>query len=426
MDPELNKSTEIVAEIGAPIPAPPQKPADRTLVRAVAWTGAGRWATQLLTWGSTIVVARILAPSDYGLFGMATIYLGLVALISEFGFGQAVITLREMSAKQIAQLNSLSIAAGALLLGISCAVAGPLGRFFHSPKLPPVVAVMSLSFLISGAQVVPDALLQRDLRFKLLASFDTVRAVFQAGTTVVLALLGSSYWSLALGSLAGAVVGAAMAVIARPHSFAWPRLKEIKHALKFSGDVLTARVAWYAYANSDFLVAGRILGQAPLGAYTVAWTIASTPVEKITNMISRVSPAFFSAVQDDKPHLRRYLLGITDGLSLLTFPASLGMALVADQFVRVVLGAKWAAGDHPLATAGGVRGDALHYHRLPQHAVCHAPLALRDVEHDYCRYRISGRVLLRQPLGDNRHRRDLDPAVPGHHRSVHVADFCGD
>jgi len=341
--------TDIAAEL-TPISEPPEKlkPADRTMVQAVAWTGAGRWATQLLTWVSTIVVARVLAPSDYGLIGMATIYLGLVALISEFGLGQAVITMREMSARQIAQINSLSIAAGALLFAISCAAAGPLGSFFHSPKLPPVIVLMSLSFLVSGAQVVPDALLQNDLRFKLLASFDTARALVQALTTVGLALLGFGYWSLAFGPLAAALVAAAMALVARPHALAWPRFEEIKRALRFSGEVLGSRIAWYTYSNSDFLVAGRVLGQSPLGAYTIAWTIASTPVEKITNMITRVVPAFFSAVQDDKAHLRRYLLGITNGLALLTFPASLGMALVADQFVLVVLGAKWAPAIMPL------------------------------------------------------------------------------
>ncbi len=348
MDPELNSSTDIVAEAGPALPLEKAKPADRTIIRAFAWTGAGRWATQLLTWVSTIVVARILAPSDYGLIGMATIYLGLVALISEFGLGQAVITMREMSGRQVAQLNSLSIASGVLLFGISCLAAGFLGRFFHSPKLPPVVVLMSLSFLISGAQVVPDALLQGDLRFKLLASFDTARALVQAITTVVLAVLGFGYWSLALGPLAASVVAVAMALIARPHPVAWPKWEEVKHALRFSGDVLGSRVAWYAYSNSDFLVAGRVLGQAPLGAYTLAWTIASTPVEKITNVITRVTPAFFSAVQDDKPHLRRYLLGITNGLALLTFPASLGLALVADQFVLVVLGPKWAPAIMPL------------------------------------------------------------------------------
>jgi PST family polysaccharide transporter len=347
---ELQSSTDLLAEVSTPIAARPSdaKPADRTLVRAVAWTGASRWAIQLLTWVSTIVVARLLAPSDYGLIGMATIYLGLVALISEFGLGQAVITLREMSAKHIAQLNFLSIAAGASLFLISCIAAPWLGRFFHSPKLPVVIVAMSFSFLVTGAQVVPDALLQSDLRFKLLASFDTVRVLVQSLTTVTLALLGAGYWSLAIGPVAGSVLGAAMVIIARPHSLALPRWDDIKHALRFSGDVLGSRAAWYAYSNSDFLVAGRVLGQAPLGAYTIAWTIASTPVEKITNMITRVAPAFFAAAQDDKPRLRRYLLGITDGLALLTFPACIGMALLADQFVLVVLGPKWIAAILPL------------------------------------------------------------------------------
>jgi PST family polysaccharide transporter len=322
------------------------------MVRAIAWTGAAKWATQLLTWAATIMVARILAPSDYGLFGMATIYLGLVALISEFGLGQAVVVLREMSQEHTAQINTLSIAFGVLLFVISCGAAVPLGHFFHTAKLPAVIIVMSLSFVVSGAQVVPDALLQRNLRFKLLASFDTVRAFTQAPLTILLAWLGFSYWSLALGNLAGVVVYAILTVFACPCSFAWPRLKEISRALRFSTDVLGSRVAWYIYSNSDFLVAGRLLGAAALGAYTVGWTIASTPVEKITNMVTRVTPAFFSAVQHDKSELRRYLLRITEGLSLITFPASFGIVLVADQFVLCVLGPKWAAAAVPLQLLG--------------------------------------------------------------------------
>lgn len=323
-------------------------PAAHTLLHAVAWTGASRWAVQLLTWTSTIATARILAPSDYGLIGMATVYLGLVALINELGLGQAAITLRELSSNHIAQLNSLCIMAGASLFVLSCSASVALGKFFHSPKLPAVVAVMSVSFLVSGAQVIPDALLQGDLRFKLLAWFDTTRAIIQACTTVGLAVLGFGYWSLAFGPLAAAVAGAAMAVIARPHSLAQPKWHEIKHALRFGRDVLASRVAWYAYSNSDFLVAGRVLGQVPLGAYTIAWTIASTPVEKITNMMTRVTPAFFAAAQEDKARLRGYLLGITQALSLLTFPACIGLALVADEFVLLVLGPKWIPAIIPL------------------------------------------------------------------------------
>lgn len=326
--------------------------APHSLVRAIAWTGAARWATQLLTWASTIVVARILVPSDYGLYAMATLFLGLVALISEFGLGQAVVVLREMSQDHVEQINALSVGFGGLLFLLSCGAAIPLGHFFHTAKLPAVIVVMSLSFVISGAQVVPDALLQRSLRFKLLAWLDIIRAFTQAPMTILLAWLGFGYWSLALGSLAGVIVYTALTLSACPCAFARPRFGEIRRALAFSGDVLGSRVAWYIYSNSDFLMAGRLLGQAPLGTYTLAWTMASTPVEKITNMVTRVTPAFFSAVQHDKAQLRRYLLNISEGLSLITFPASLGMVLMADQFVLGVLGAKWAAAVVPLQLLG--------------------------------------------------------------------------
>jgi PST family polysaccharide transporter len=207
---------------------------------------------------------------------------------------------------------------------------------------------MSAGFLIAGLQVVPDALLQRDLRFKLIASFDILRGLVQGLGTVALAWAGFGYWSLALGNLAGTVLYTGLVVAARRHAFAWPVIREIRKALSFGADVLGSRVAWYSYSNSDFLVAGRVLGQASLGAYTMAWRMAATPVEKITNMVMKVVPAFFSAVRHDKAQLQRYLLGIMEGLSLLCFPASIGLAIVADQFVLVVLGQKWMSAVVPL------------------------------------------------------------------------------
>jgi len=344
LEPGIDVATEVIA--AGPIEAPPSM--DHTLIRAIAWTGAGKWATQLLTWASTIAAARMLAPSDYGLIGMATIYLGLITLISEFGLGQSVITLRQLSRQQIAQLNSLSLIFGTCLFAISGILAIPIGGFFHNPKVPGVIVVMSLGFVISGLQVVPDALLQRDLRFKLIASFDTLRVLTQALGTVTLAWLGFGYWSLALGNLAGTALYALLTIAARRHIFAWPQLRDLKGTLGFSSDLLGSRVAWYTYSNSDFLVAGRLLGEASLGAYTIAWTMASTPVEKITNMVMKVTPAFFSVMQEDRVQLKRYLLGITEGLSLLCFPASIGLALVADQFVLAVLGPKWTAAATPL------------------------------------------------------------------------------
>lgn len=341
-------AANVVTDSTATVSAERKLSMDHVLLRSIAWTGGGKWATQLLTWASTIIAARLLSPSDYGVMGMATMFLGLINLVSEFGLGQSVITLRFLSRRQIAQINSTSLFLGCGFFTLSAAMATSVGRFFHSSQLPAVIMVMSVGFLVSAFQVVPDALLQRDLRFKRIASFDTLRALTQSLSTVLLAWFGFGYWSLAFGNLSGTVLYTLLVVGSSRHSFEWPSLREIRASLTFSSHVLGSRVAWYTYSNSDFLVAGRVLGESSLGAYTLAWTIASTPVEKIANMVMKVTPAFFSAVQHDKAQLRRYLLGITEGLSFLCFPASIGLAVVADQFVLAVLGPRWVGATTPL------------------------------------------------------------------------------
>src|SRR5207253_387993 len=153
---------------------------ERTLVRAIAWTGAATWIAQFLSWATTIYVARILSPGDYGLFAMATVYLGLVSLVSEFGIGSAVIVLRELESRALAELNTISVIAGLLCFAVSCAFAGWMGTFFGSSALPLVVIMMSLAFLIASFRVVPESLLQRQLRFKVLAHVDGLKATLQA------------------------------------------------------------------------------------------------------------------------------------------------------------------------------------------------------------------------------------------------------
>ena len=103
-----------------------------------------------------------------------------------------------------------------------------------------------------------------------------------------------------------------------------------------------------SYNDSDFIIAGRVLGAPPLGAYTLAWTLAHTPLEKLTTLVNRVTPSVFAKIQTDPEALRRYLRGITGGLALIIFPATIGMALVAPEFVPFVLGPKWSGVIGPL------------------------------------------------------------------------------
>jgi PST family polysaccharide transporter len=112
--------------------------------------------------------------------------------------------------------------------------------------------------------------------------------------------------------------------------------------------MLLSRFAWYGYSNADFAVIGKLLGGAALGAYTLGWTLSGMTVEKITAVVGRVTPAFFCTVQNDLAALRRYLLLITEGLALVTFPACIGLALVASDFVSLALGERWTAAILPV------------------------------------------------------------------------------
>jgi PST family polysaccharide transporter len=321
---------------------------DRAFVHGVAWTATAKWVSQILAWVTTLVVARILTPNDYGLVALGTVYMGAVTLLTEFGIGSAVIMLRELGPTQIAQIGGFAWITGFAGFLLSIAVAFPLGAFFDAPALPAVIIVMSSTFLVSAPRVVPQSLLQKEMRFRVVSFIDALQSISQSLAMIVFALLGFRYWSLVIGALLGAVIAAVVTLIVRPHRVAWPRVAAVGTALGFSRDVALARIAWYAYSRADFLVAGKRLGEGPLGAYSLAWSLASVPVDKITSLVHRVTPSVFAAVKTDPAALRRYFLVITETLALATFPLAFGLAIVAEPFVLTVLTDKWAASILPL------------------------------------------------------------------------------
>jgi PST family polysaccharide transporter len=325
---------------------------DRSMARAVVWNAAAKWSYQVLSWASTIVVARLLTPYDFGVVGMSGLFLALATIIGQAGIANAVIALRDLTRRQIAELNTVAVLAGLGLVGLSCALALPLARFFSAPPLRAVIMVVSGTYLIDAFQVVPRALLCKELRFKLIASIEMVRAFFQIVATLLFAWLKFRYWSLVIGYIVSCVTSSILISYWKRHEFAIPNIAQLRRELKFARQVLVSGIAWYAYDNADFGVAGRVLGGTALGDYTVAWTIASAPVEKIANLVTSVTPAFFSAVQTDRAELRRYLLRLTEIISLVTVPASIGLALVADYLVPALLGPKWNGVIGPLRLLG--------------------------------------------------------------------------
>jgi teichuronic acid exporter len=320
---------------------------DRSLLHSVAWNTVGDWTSQVFTWAAFLIVLRFVGPADFGIVAMNVVLLPL-AYTSTLGIGRAVVMLRDLTDAQLSQLNTVGLLLGLGSFTIAAALAWPVAWFFRTPRLAPVIVVGSLGFIITGAQLVSNAILMKELRFRTLSLLNATAAVAAAAVQLLLAWLGCGYWALVIGGLTGAVLRGAPVLWIQPQTYAVPRWDSVRRPLAFGGHAMVAAAASDGYESLDNFTAGRVLGTAALGLYGIAWTIAHIPVEKVTSMVTMVVSSYLVAVKDDLAAVRRYLRNLTESIALITFPACVGLGIVAPEVVPLVLGRKWEGAIGPL------------------------------------------------------------------------------
>ena len=322
---------------------------DYQLVTGIAWTAILRWSAQIISWIGTAVAARLLAPGDYGIMSMAMLAVGLVRMVDDFGLDAILVQDRSIVGDSQARLAGLAI----LVAGTACAgmvvLAQPIAVFFKEPEVAAVVSVLGILTLIEALQVVPRAVLQREVEYRMLGWAQFIQVGVTQSVLVLGAYLGWRYWALVSGTLAGAAAVTLLLIAWRPYSVRWPRdLIRLAKPLLQGWRMLASRAAWYAYSSADQTIIGRMLGKDALGAYSFAMTLSTTISQEISSAVSKVAPGVFSSVQDRRDELRRYFLILTELLAYLTLPVSFGLAVTADLIVQIVLGPQWDAVIVPL------------------------------------------------------------------------------
>ncbi|MBN1466917.1 lipopolysaccharide biosynthesis protein, partial [candidate division KSB1 bacterium] len=322
---------------------------DKSLFSGIAWTAIFRWFAQFISWAIMLYVARILSPDDFGLSAMAMIPIGLARLANDLGLDAVIVQNRDLADDQVSQLGGLAIMVGVVLTLLFLILARPVAAYFNEPAVAGLIAILSLTFIADALQILPRALLQRDLAFQRLAWINGLQMVATSAALGVFATIGFSYWSLALNAITGSVVVTIVLLIMRPHRISLPRrIKSLLPSMISGSNLLIARICWYGYSNMDQMIIGKFLGKTLLGAYSFSMTFARVPNDEITSLVGKVVPGIFSTVQKETDKLRRYFLMLTEALSYITFPLALGLMLTADDFVRLVLGSQWDAVIAPL------------------------------------------------------------------------------
>ena len=331
---------------------------DRTLLSGFRWNAAGKVSGQMLAWASTFVVVRLLTPADYGVVAMGGVVFGLAALVGDGGLGGAILNRRETRQEHLGQLTTISVFLGSCAMGLTLLLALPVSVYFGEPQVRSVVAVASIAFVVLGFRTVPVAVLQRDLAFKLLARNDFLMVGSTAISAILLAAAGAAYWALIVAPIIGSLVATIAAWQARPQRLRVPRFADLRGTLEFGMHLMLSRMAGYAGSQADSLIIGRVLGKPPLGVYRVAMDLAALPIEKVASLILQVTTPVLAAVRGDREASARYLCRITEVVTLVAWPLTFGLALVADLVVPLVIGAHWNQAILPLqifAISGAVR-----------------------------------------------------------------------
>src|SRR5271157_4112125 len=166
---------------------------DAQFVGGLAWTAGAKWVTQSATWLSVLIAARLLSRADFGTVDMATFVVTVTNVLAEFGIGTAVLQMRELDRRALAQLNTVSLIFSTIAFAGSVAIAPLIAAFFKIEQLKLLVIVNSLGFFITAVQAVPQGLLQRDMDYRRLSLAEAVQAIVQAGVLVATALAGFGY-----------------------------------------------------------------------------------------------------------------------------------------------------------------------------------------------------------------------------------------
>jgi teichuronic acid exporter len=312
------------------------------VVRSFLWQGGAQAAGQIISWLSTILVIRFLLPADYGLMAMANVFLGFFFLFADLGFGAAAVQARTLDKDELRRMLGMVIIAHVSGFVIMFAGASLVGQFFGDPRLAPVIRALSFNFLLLAAAVLPQAHVLREMEFRVKARIEVIALVPAAAITLAMAAAGKGVWALVAGAIASQAIRTIAYNVARP-TLLVPSFSRgaIAGLARFGALISLSRILFFLYGQVDVLIGGRILGTDAIGEYSIALSLAVIPLEKVLPVITQVSFAAFSRIQAEPDRVQRNVLRAVQLVSLICFPAALGMAAVAGDLIPVVVGPHW-------------------------------------------------------------------------------------
>lgn len=312
------------------------------IIKGVSWIAGVRVVTRLLSFGKTLIIARVLSPEDFGLFGIAVLVLTFVEIFTETGVNIFLIKEKENIDKYINTAWIVSIVRG-LLIALLIVISSPfIAHFFNAPDALNLLLLISLVPLARGFINPSIIKFLKDLLFHKEFYYRSSTILVEALVSSVLVIMTHNVMSLVWGLLIGVLFEIALSFVIikpRPHfTFEMPLFKKIVGYGKW---ITASTIFNYFYQHGDDIAVGRLLGTGALGIYDMAYRISLIPLLDVSDVVIKTTFPVYVHIADDTKRLRRAFFRSLGAIIGITLPIGLILFFFPEQIVRVLLGDQW-------------------------------------------------------------------------------------
>jgi PST family polysaccharide transporter len=310
------------------------------IARGAAWNGATRVLVNLVSLASSVLLARLLVPADFGLVATATTVFGILSSVTELSLSSALIRHPDPTDRHFDVAWTLGLARSLLLAVVMSASAPVLASVFNEPRLLAIVLVLAGSIAIGGLTNPKLVVFQRQLEFWQGFALQVTTRVVMLAATLAVALVQRSYWALIAGMVASQITQVLLSYVLLPYRPSF-RLAGARELLDFTVWLSLGQAVNTLNWKSDPLLVGYFLGPTALGHYTFGDNLAQLPSREAIAPIAQTLFPAFSRISGDPAAVRAAYVRAQTFLFMIALPAGCGFAAIAEPVVTVLLGAKW-------------------------------------------------------------------------------------
>ncbi len=299
-----------------------------------------RFVLRILGLISTVILARLLTPEDFGVVALAMVFIAVIEILGTFSFDMALIQNQEANRHHYNAVWTLEVIKGVTSGFLVWIFAEYISVYFGEPRLVPILHCWTLILIMDGLRNVGVVAFRKEMNFNKEFQYQLIIKIGAFIVTVFLAWQTRNYWALVLGTLAGRTIGLVASYALHPYR---PRFSLVKmnEIVSFSSWLFINNILVFMTNKFDDLVIGKLLGAEKVGVYTVAYEISNLPTTELIFPISRAVFPGFSILAKDIETLKQHFFRIQGVIFLVVIPVGVLISICSESLVAVLLGPQW-------------------------------------------------------------------------------------